>query len=183
VPKNESAGMSDAAVKARTGKTWKQWYALLDKAGANKMEHKNIASHLHERLSVPAWWSQMVTVAYERERGLRQKHQTAEGFRAQRSMTFAAPLSALYAAWEEERARAKWLNEPKMVIRKATKEKSMRITWIDGSTGVEALFYSKGPNKSQLALEHRKLASARDVARMKQYWGGKFTELRKLIED
>ena len=31
--------MSDEAVKAKTGKTWKQWFAILDKAGAKQMTH------------------------------------------------------------------------------------------------------------------------------------------------
>ena len=38
--------MSDAAVQAKTGKTWPEWFAVLDKAGAAKMTHKEIAAHL-----------------------------------------------------------------------------------------------------------------------------------------
>ncbi len=34
------ARMSDAAVKAKTGKDWQQWFAILDRAGAMKMSHK-----------------------------------------------------------------------------------------------------------------------------------------------
>jgi hypothetical protein len=35
--------MSDAAVKARTGKDWPTWFRLLDRAGAARLEHKAAA--------------------------------------------------------------------------------------------------------------------------------------------
>ena len=35
--KTKGPRMSDEAVKAKTGKSWKEWFALLDKAGAKKM--------------------------------------------------------------------------------------------------------------------------------------------------
>jgi len=34
--------MSDAAVQAKTGKNWKEWFSLLDKAGARKLTHQEI---------------------------------------------------------------------------------------------------------------------------------------------
>ena len=34
--------MSDEAVKAKTGKVWKEWFTILDKAGAKKMTHQEI---------------------------------------------------------------------------------------------------------------------------------------------
>ena len=40
------------------------------------MGHKAIAVYLHEQQKLPAWWSQEVTVGYERIRGLREEHQT-----------------------------------------------------------------------------------------------------------
>lgn len=33
--------MSDKAVKAKTGKDWRQWFSILDKAGAAKMSHRD----------------------------------------------------------------------------------------------------------------------------------------------
>jgi hypothetical protein len=65
------AGISDAAVQAKTGKTWPEWLALLDRAGARKMNHQEIASYLHDELGCSGWWSQMVTVGYEQARGMR----------------------------------------------------------------------------------------------------------------
>src|SRR5262249_32186840 len=68
--------MADAAVKAKTGKDWAGWFGLLDRAGAKKLEHKQIAQVLRKDHGVPSWWSQMVTVEYERSRGMRERHET-----------------------------------------------------------------------------------------------------------
>ena len=36
-------GVSDDAVKAKTGKKWDEWFKVLDKAGARMMDHTEIA--------------------------------------------------------------------------------------------------------------------------------------------
>ena len=98
------------------------------------MPHKEIAALLNERHGVPGWWSQMVTVGYEQARGLRQKHQTTEGYQASASKSFAVPVSKLYAAWADPKARAKWLGKPDIAVSKATPGKSLRGVWKDGKT-------------------------------------------------
>lgn len=178
--KSTARSMSDAAVHAKTGRTWPEWFALLDADGAKKLPHKEIALHLRQEYGVGAWWCQMVTVEYERARGLREKHQTAAGYVANRSMTFPVPVEALYAAWSNARRRAKWLAEKEFTIRKATEPKSMRITWSDG-TGVEVMFYPKGQSKSQVAVQHSKLTSRKQVDQIKKYWGERLTALAAVL--
>jgi hypothetical protein len=60
------ARLSDDAVQKRTGKNWKQWFEILDRAGAKKMSHKEMAGHLYEKYRVSGWWCQMIAVRYER---------------------------------------------------------------------------------------------------------------------
>ena len=40
--------LSDAAVQAKTGKTWQEWFAVLDAAGARAMDHQSIAAYLYQ---------------------------------------------------------------------------------------------------------------------------------------
>lgn len=72
------AGMSDAAVKKATGRDWSEWVTTLDAARANEQGHREIAEYVSS-LGTPDWWSQMVTVGYERVRGLRDKRQRRGG--------------------------------------------------------------------------------------------------------
>lgn len=179
---NNIAGISDDAVKKATGKSWSQWCTLLDKAGCKKLNHKEIVEVVHGKFGVGPWWQQMVTVGYEQARGLREKHQRAGGYGINRSKTIAAPLRVLYKAWQDGKTRAKWLKDHSITIRKAVANKSMRITWVDGRTNIETLFYPKGPGKSMVAVEHSKLPDAKTGQRMKAYWGSALERLQKLVE-
>ena len=40
------ARVSDEAVRAKTGKAWTEWFAVLDRAGAATLTHREIAAHL-----------------------------------------------------------------------------------------------------------------------------------------
>jgi uncharacterized protein YndB with AHSA1/START domain len=173
--------IGDEALKAKTGRNWSEWFAVLDRTGAAKMNHTAIADHLYSKLGCPGWWSEMVAVGYEQARGLREKYQRPEGYSISKSKVLAAPLGRLFGAWQDAQTRARWLKEP-ITIRKATRSKSLRITWTDGKTSLEVLFYPKGPGKSQVVVQHSKLADARAAERMKQYWGGKLEGLKGILE-
>jgi uncharacterized protein YndB with AHSA1/START domain len=175
--------VSDAAVKAATGNTWDEWFAILDAAGAAGMSHKQIVAVLREQHSVPDWWTQMVTVQYEQERGLRQKHEKPEGFQVSANRTMAAPVAAAFGAWTDEATRRRWLPDPGFTIRKATPEKSLRITWVDGRTSVEALFYAKGEAKTQVSVQHSNLPDAAAAEAMKAYWGEALDRLKAVLQE
>jgi uncharacterized protein YndB with AHSA1/START domain len=179
---NKAVGIGDAAVEAKTGKNWKQWYAALDKAGAKKMTHKQIVAVVSDRHGIGPWWRQMVAVAYEQARGLRQKHEKPGGFEIGRSKTIAVPISRLYDAWNNPRLRGRWLDDGPLVIRKATRNKCIRITWIDGKTSVETSFYPKGDAKAQVTVQHGKLPNAQQGEKMKRYWSKALDRLRTVLE-
>ena len=174
--------MSDDAVKAKTGKNWKQWFAVLDKAGAQKMTHQEIARYLSEKQSVPPWWCQMVTVTYEQQTGRRQNNERPDGFQISVSRTLNVALSKLYKSFANEKARSLWLGENGIHIRKATSNKSMRVTWSDQKTSLEINFYSKAADKSQVVVQHSKLATASAASKMKTYWTKSLDRLRATLE-
>ncbi len=175
------ARMSDEAVRSKTGKTWAEWFKILDAAGAKKLDHKSIVAILSEQHGIGSWWRQMVTVGYEREHGLRQVHQNARGFSASASKTMAAPVMKLFNAWNDKKVRQRWLPKSDFEIRKATPGKSMRITWVDKNTNVDVGFFPKGKDKSQVAVQHDKLADSKAVARMKLFWGKALERLQKTL--
>ena len=107
-PAKRSAAIGDPAVKRATGKGWREWFALLDKAGAATMAHRDIAKLLSTRHKLADWWSQMVTVGYERAKGMRELHQTAKGFNTSVSRTLATGLDQLFEAWAS--LRISWIS-------------------------------------------------------------------------
>ena len=180
-PAKEKIG--DAALAAKTGKTWQEWFALLDKAGAKQMDHKSIAALLAKRFGAErGWWWQMITVGYEQARGKRLKHQKPEGFEVSASKTIGAPMAALYKAWTDEKLRKRWLADARLTIRKATPNKSVRIAWDAGASRVDVMFYPKGTARNQVTVQHGRLANATAAERTKTYWKGQLEKLATLLE-
>lgn len=179
----KTAAISDATVQLRTGKGWKEWFSILDHIGGKKKTHRELVIFLNQRYPrVGGWWEQMITVAYEQARGLREKHQQASGFTANVSKTVGAPVARLYRAWTESSTRSRWLRNMKFAVRKATRNKSLRITWEDGKTNLEVNFYAKRAGKSQVVVQHNRLADAKAVARSKAYWGERLEALKAYLE-
>jgi uncharacterized protein YndB with AHSA1/START domain len=173
--------MSDDAVESKTGKTWGRWFKHLDAAGAKKMTHQEIAAHLSEKHGVRPWWTQMVAVTYEQARGLRDKHEKPHGFEISVSRTITAPVGKAFKAWTVEKTRKQWL-PANLEIRKATTNKSLRITWEDGKTSLAVAFLAKGADKSQVVAQHGKLPDAKSAAKMKKFWAEALDRVKALLE-
>jgi hypothetical protein len=175
------AGRSDAVLKARTGCTWERWVKALDHAQAYTWPHREIAKYVEEKYQVSGWWAQTVTVGYERIKGMRAIGQRRDGsFEATKSRTFAVPLVRLYRAFHDAPTRARWLPGVDLTVRVATRGKSMRITWPD-RTSVAIGFASRGAAKSQVAVQHGKLADRAAATRMKQYWAERLDALKEVL--
>lgn len=164
------AGMSDQAVEAKTGRTWEKWVQVLDAKGAADWPHREIAGYVHRTYEISGWWAQTVTVGYERIKGLREIAQRRSGsYEATKSKTLPVPIAKLYRACRDKRRREKWLPRIDLTVRKATADRSMRITWDDG-TSVELWFTAKGAGKSQVQVQHTQLASKADAEARKTFW-------------
>jgi hypothetical protein len=176
----ERAAMSDEAIRANTGRTWREWVATLDAIDATKLPHGRIAAHVHE-LGVPGWWSQAVAVGYERIRGLRAIGQRRDGsYEATKSRTFGVAADRLFDAFASARTRNRWLPRADLEVSKATPGKTVRMRWQDG-TPVEAYFTAKGAKKTQVAIAHRKLASKAVAEERKAYWTERLAALSVLL--
>ncbi len=175
-----SAGISDEAVLAKTGRRKDEWFAILDKAGAKKMTHPQIVSILSEN-GVGPWWRQMVTVVYEQARGLREPNQAASGFQLSASKTVAVPVGELYQAFANTRSRARWLPKAELALRNAALDKRIRYTGAGGSA-VEATFFAKGAGKSSVTVTETKLANGAAVTRQKAYWKTALDRLKTKVE-
>jgi len=177
----ERAGMSDQVVRSKTGRTWEEWVRVLDARGARSMIHRDIAEYLNVERGVPGWWAQMVTVGYERIRGLRDVGQRRSGeYEASKSKTLRVPLRRLFLAFTASGTREKWLPGVKWTVRATVADKSIRVTWEDG-TFVEFYFVAKDPEKTQVAIQHRKLRTKAQAVKAKAYWGERLEELARVL--
>lgn len=160
--------MTDAAVKARTGKDWDYWFTALDEAGAAKRDHKAIVKILYTKLNVGPWWGQMIAVSYERARGIRAVNQRRSGeFAVNISRTVDVKLSTLFAA--ATAGRTKWFPKGAFEETSRTKDKYWRGKWKkDGR--LEIGFLARGPGKSQITVQSNKLPDAAAVEAERAAW-------------
>lgn len=173
--------MSDEKVKDKTGCNWKSWVFALDYVKADQWPHGGIAEYVHDKYKIDGWWAQMVTVGYERIRGLRERGQRRSGeYEATKSRTVPVSLTKLFRAFSQPRTRSRWLPGVTLTVRKATPNKSIRITWGDG-TSVEGWFTAKERSKAQVQVQHRKLATRQAAVRMKQFWTERLDALEHVL--
>ena len=176
----ELAGMSDKAIKEKTGCAWEKWVKSLDHYGAATMPHREIARLVHEKWGIDGWWSQAVAVGYERIKGLREIGQRRSGeYEASKSRTYAVPVAELFDAWADARQRKRWLEEAGVKMRTATAPKSMRLGWPDG-TIVSLWFTAKGA-KSSVSVQHTKLPDRATAERLKKYWAERLAALGEVL--
>jgi hypothetical protein len=174
---------SDEVVRSNTGRTWDEWFALLDAWGAVERPHPEIARWLGQEHGVGGWWAQGVTVAYEQARGLRAPGQRRDGsWEVNVSKTVAVPVERLYAAFTDPAARERWLPGAAFEVRTAQPGRSVRANWEDGSTRLAIGFTALGDAKSQVALTHQRIPDPGTADRLKAFWRERVAALKQLLE-
>jgi hypothetical protein len=176
------AGMSNEAVKAKTGCDWNRWVSALDRHGAAELPHREIARLVHEKYKIGDWWTQTVTVGYERIRGLRAIGQRRDGaYEASKSRTLPAAAPVVYRAFRDVRVRRRWLEAP-VTIRAAQPGKSLRLGMDDG-TIVGVYLTAKGKAKTAVAIQHMKLKDKAAADRLKGLWAERLGALAGVLAE
>jgi uncharacterized protein YndB with AHSA1/START domain len=200
---SDERSISEAAVTKATGHGWAHWLRLLDRWGAAAKGHPATARYLHEAHGLSAWWAQTVTVRHEKERGLRVLHERPDGFTVSVTRTIAVPCAQAWEAWTTAKGWNRWFTtKARLTLREGGRyrdadgdtgefsavvpERRLRFTWENAAhcpgTQVEVRFAAKGRGRCTVAVEHMKLASAKDAAQMKEGWSWAMDSLRAWLE-
>jgi len=161
--------MTDAGIKAKTGKGWDAWFAALDKAGAAKLDHQGICDLLDRKFKPGPWWGQMIAVSYERARGIRAMNQNCSGdFSVSVSKVMPTGLPVLFAkATGDTKA---WFPKGSFAESSRTKDKYFRGAWGKAGARLEINFYAKSAGKSQIVVQVNKLMSGDAVEPERAAW-------------
>ena len=174
---------SEEAVRGATGRSYEDWFRVLDSADMASRGHGEIADALTGEHGVSSWWAQTITVGYERARGLRPPHGGRDGlFSISASKTIEVPVERLFEAFMDAGLRERWLPDGELRERTSQPARSARFDWGDGATRVNAGCESKGDARSQVALAHERLADAQAADEMKRYWRERLNALKALLE-
>lgn len=109
-PSLTKGAVTDDACRKKTGFGLDHWFAVLDAFGAPAKGHTAAAAHLDREHGVSSWYSQGITVSYERARGLRDLHQSSAGtYRVSVTKSVPASVAEVVDAIQSADRRAAWL--------------------------------------------------------------------------
>jgi uncharacterized protein YndB with AHSA1/START domain len=174
--------VSDAAIRARTGRGWEEWFDLLDAWGAASRPRGDAERWLADEHGIEGWSATAVTVVYQRARGLRAVGEGPDGFTVTASKTVAVPVERLYEAVVDEALRASWLPQAELRERRTLRPRSARFDWGDGASRVNVFFEPKGDAKSTAAVQHERLPDGAEAERMKAFWRERVSALKEVLE-
>ena len=186
-PQVSSKGsVSDAKSREKTGHGLDHWFAVLDRFGAVEKGHTAAARHLYDGHKVPGWYSQGITVAYERARGVRAVNQRCDGeYEVSVSKVVTATMAGAIKAFTDTRRRTRWLAGADTALAKvlsaaikspaskgfvvrADGQARYRYKWDDTSVQLDLLPKSGG--KVSVVVQHTKLAQSEMVEQRRAQW-------------
>lgn len=174
-------GKSDETIKRGSGKSWDEWFAILDAWGATKRSHGEIARYVNEEHEVAGWWAQTVTVGYERGRGMRRIHERTDGFYVGVSKTLPVGAKRLSEEFTDTRKRNRWLEPGTLRTRTSQPGKSARFDFGDEGSRVHVYFVSKGRGKATVAIQHEKLPDEGAVEDTRAFWKERLARLAERL--
>lgn len=180
-PRQADPPVSEEAIRKGTGRGWDDWFRILDDWDGTSHTHTEIARHVNRELGVDGWWSQSVTVGYERARGMRAPNERPEGFEVSVSKTIDMPPMEAWRAFVEPKRRRAWLDLAlRMRTGTRTMGRSARFDVPSEGTRVNVSFDPKGDDRSVVTVTHVKLADAADVAAHRADWRQRLGRLAAL---
>ena len=196
--------ISDAAVRKATGKSWDEWFDLLDSEGADALPHKQIARLLYDKGYIASsWWCQTVTVAYEHACGKRVLGETESvGFEIGVQKTLPLTPAQAWDLLTQPASRALWLGAVLRLrwekgaafataegtrgeIRSFAPGKHVRLTWqpphFSTLSTLQVTLIPSG-TKTALRFHQENLPSAEVREQMRAHWRDVLQKLAELAK-
>ena len=170
--------MNTSAIEAATDRPWQQWVQLFEEAGAEQMDHSQIAvlalELMPEGVQQKEWWAQGTAVAFEQHAGLRVPGQTSTGdFQLSTTRTVAGDKDQALDTWlqlvDEKTEFGGVPIEGEASTSSTDRWRYWRVALSDG-TRVVVNINDKQADKALVGLQHSKLDSAEAVAYWRPIW-------------
>jgi uncharacterized protein YndB with AHSA1/START domain len=195
--------MSDESVKSATGKSWKEWFSILDKRGGTPQGRRAIGDFLYKECKLDPWWCATINVEYEAARGVVEKDGRAKGYVICATKTIAAPLDRAFAAWSTAESLNRWFGSKnkadvveggaysnsdgdKGVFKRVRKNKDLRFTWENPAhtpgTMVDVVFQDKGKGKIGVMVTHDRIQTRAEADGLREAWGQALDKLKTWLE-
>jgi hypothetical protein len=197
MPTSSKGGVSDAKSREKTGHGLDHWFDVLDRFGGVEKGHTASARHLYEAHKVNGWYSQGITVAYERARGVRAVNQRCDGeYEVSASKVVAGMTGDVIKSLTDSKLRKRWMKGLDAELTKALsaaldtpKSKGVvvrpdglgryRYKW--GDTTVQLYLQPKPGNKVSVVVTNSKLSDSTMVEERRALWRAALNALDQLL--
>ena len=192
------------AVMKGTGRPVGVWFHLLDAWPDKEKGHAAMAKWLRDEHGQSLWWSQMITVLYERARGMRKVYERADGFATGVTRRIEASPQRAWDAIARGENWMHWLSSGARVdfrvggrystpdgaagrIASIRPLKRVRLTWEHSkfSRGSYVIFELSAISggKVTVGITHARIGSDEELKRLKKWWGEALNRLRDWLEE
>ncbi len=203
IPRN-SGLISDKRVLEKTGRSWEEWFALLDEGNVLSLSHADAVKWLEEQnLISHAWWQQTIIGEYEIARSKREVGENEKKeFQASTQKIFPMDIKRTWEFLITHPARTQWLgtvNELPLVkgatftteegleceVRGVKEENYIRLRLIETNdphpTTLTVSLIANG-DRTSIRFMHQKLRSQRERLEKIGHWSSMLSRLFDLFE-
>ena len=168
----------DESVIEHTGKSWNQWCDLIDGWPEAEHGHAPVAARVLADFDVTGWWSQAVTVGWERITGRRLVNQMSDGtFTAAVSRTISIDAVELREMLYDDADRSDLFGGMPSQMRSRPGVQVMRIKLDVGTVGISVT--EKPDGRALVGVSHQQLTKSAEVGHWRAFW----TEWLEALDD
>jgi hypothetical protein len=183
----------EARLVEKTRHGWSHWFSTLDAFDTRAKGHTAAARHLAEDHGVPGWYAQLITVEYERARGLRAQNQRCTGdYEVSVSKALPAGVRVAARALADRRQRGEWLPAGGALVRasldgalagsktvRVREQGDARFRYRTDAATVDIMILPKPDGRSTFVTSTTRLASPEDVERHRTAWRAALESLKE----
>ena len=193
--------VTDAACKKASGKTFKEWFAWIEKKWPEWPKRRVVVYTIYEEECKDIWWATTIGVEYERHKEMK-KDGLYEGYSICSTKTLNAPMSKVYEAWAKMDEMKKWMDEVggkmkegetvtsgakrKYEVLRLRKDKDLRFDYHDHDftavTRIDVMLEDKGKGKCGINVHHKRLQTREEADGSRNTWADAMTRLKSLVE-
>ncbi len=184
--------VSTESVFKHTHKHWKEWVAILERAGAQRWTYQEIAAYLKKKHKLTPWWQQGVALGFEIATGRRRVGQDAKGhYMVTATKSLPCKVTKVWKFLVADEGLAVWMQPLSPVkvqtgvpfettdgffgeIRTLKKERRIRMYWQDPAWGkrtvVEIMLVPRPEGKSILVFNHTGLRDPATREQLRKRW-------------
>lgn len=195
--------IDDASCKANTGKTFGEWFAVLDSIDALAKGRRDSVNHVYGMIEgTDPWWPTTIYVEYEKHKGIVKKDGLQEGYTICCTKSISAPVSKTYALWTDPKGFAEMFGDNgkqdveeggtlscdggcKATFTRVRPEKDLRFTWEHpGSTAPITVDVQFQDNKGKTLMNvmSSRIQTRAEADGLRNAWGEALTRLKALAE-